>query len=274
MTEGLHENIPSETYHALEAASASRLKTLKRSAAHLRWSLDNPEQTPAMAFGEAVHCLTLQQKVFFETYMEPPECDRRTKEGKALWQAFCELSVGKKIIKTEDTNLAAAMAQAVTRHPTAGQLLASPGPVEVSGVWRDGKSGQLCKLRADKLAPEFSTIVDLKTTDDASPDGFERSILKYGYARQAAFYLHGMAQLGQAFEHFCFVCVESSPPHAVAVYRLDDEAIQVGWAECQELLERYAECVRTGRWPAYEERVQTISLPSWYLKRSLDGVAV
>jgi hypothetical protein len=270
---GLYPGVTNDCYQQWNAASAHRLSLLARSPAHLRWFLDHPEEpTPSLIVGGAFHALCLQPDVFGSQYAVAPECDRRTKEGKATWETFCAAAAGRTVIKEQDADLCTAMMVAVHKHPTAGELLRAPGPVEVSALWwhrlnDDPPMPQLCKLRADKLAPEHSSIVDLKTTDDASPDGFERSILKYGYHRQAAMYLHGMAALGTPYDHFVFVCVEKDAPHAVGVYRLDDEAVEAGWAECEELLAKYAECCRTNTWPGYPDDVQTISLPDWKMRQ-------
>lgn len=268
MKPGIHHDVPADAYHALDAASSHRLRLLGRSPLHMRHAIDNPEEpTPAMVFGEAVHFACLQPDIFCSRFSLKPEVDRRTKDGKAIYEKFIADLAGRQPIARDDLARCGHISIAVHEHPFAGLLLKSPGPVEITGIWTDATTGQLCKLRADKLAEEYGTIVDLKTTDDASPDGFERSILKYGYHVQAAMYLRGMAALGRPFDHFVFVCVEKDPPHAVGVYRLDDEAVEAGDAKLAELLEIYAECSRTKTWPSYPSEVQTISLPDWFMRK-------
>ena len=130
-------------------------------------------------------------------------------------------------------------------------------------TWRDDASGLRCKGRIDCLATIAgrAAIVDIKTTTDARPDAFARSIATYGYHFQAAHYLAGMRANGVDVVGFVVIAVESRAPHGVAVYELDAEALEVGEERRRALLSTLAECRASGRWPGY--RTQTISLPRW-----------
>lgn len=285
---GLYPDVPADTYHRKwDAASNSRLSLLKRSPAHMRYAVDNPDDpTPAKIIGTAVHDLVLLPELFNGRYITPQRCGAVTGKGEicrnngsvlspdgAVWLCGTHtrgltgcLPPAKTILSHNDYAAVKAMAEAVHVHPEAERLFCAGLP-EVSAFWTDPVTTCPCKLRADWLAEDVEIVADIKTTDDASPEGFERSILRYGYHRQAAWYLHGLNELGRAFQHFVFVCVESSPPYAVGLYRLDDEAIAAGEAELADLLGTYAACCKSGNWPAYPTNVQTISLPDFYLRR-------
>lgn len=147
-------------------------------------------------------------------------------------------------------------------------------------------------------------IGDLKTTEDASPEGFAKSIANWRYDVQHAYYMDGtrMAleqgkcnppQEGKAElsvywtdpvtgvlcrcrpdfwrgypKHFAFIAVEKKPPYAVGVYVLDSEGVEIGRAQYQHDLRVYAECVRSGEWPGYGDKIQTISLPGWHANKN------
>lgn len=147
-------------------------------------------------------------------------------------------------------------------------------------------------------------IGDLKTTEDASPEGFAKSIANWRYDVQHAYYMDGTRlaleqgkcnppQEGKAElsvywtdpvtgvlcrcrpdfwrgypKHFAFIAVEKKPPYAVGVYVLDSEGVEIGRAQYQHDLRVYAECVRTGEWPGYGDKIQTISLPAWYANKN------
>ncbi len=273
---GIYPGVPADLYHAWDCASSHRLGlfTGGKSGRWVRFQIDNPgERSAALVLGDTLHAALLQPDVFAREYAVAPLCDRRYKEGKAKWDAFMEANSDKRIVKAAEFAACEAMARAVLANPGAAKLLGDPaGAVELSAVWDVSGPGfvQRCKLRADKLAPTHGAIVDVKTTDDASPEAFEASARKYGYHRQAAMYLRGLAALGMPFEHYTFIVVEKDPPHEVAVYRLDDtqdpNPIDVGWAECLVLLDLYAAAERDG-WPSYPKTIQTISLPDWFLRR-------
>ena len=101
--------------------------------------------------------------------------------------------------------------------------------------------------------------MDLKTTRDASPDGFGKSIANYRYHVQSAHYRDGF-QAGR----FVWVAVEIDPPYAVAVYIDGDEIHARGDGERLSDLRLYAECKASDKWPGYPDEVQNISLPRWY----------
>lgn len=265
---GLYPNVPAADYHGWHLASSHRLGLLSRSPAHMRHALDNPtEQTPAMALGEAAHLCLLQPHLFVTRFAVAPQLDRRTNYGKEMWQAFLEQHPNATPIKAAEGEACLAMARAVRAHPAASALLrdAAQDGIEVSGVWRCDATGVMCKMRPDVVNFKHEVLVDLKTCEDASQAAFERSIFNFGYARQAAHYMRGAAANGIGVDGFVFIAVEKQAPHAIAVYRLDDEVIAQADEEVVRLLELYGRCEREGRWPGYSDEVENIRIPKWAL---------
>jgi len=269
MTHGIHRNLAAGDYHAIDAVSASRLQLLHRSPAHMRWAIDHPDDvdTEAFKFGRAFHCSILEPDVFAATWAIEPKIDRRTNAGKAAALAFEADNAGKEIIGSNDYAACLAMAETVKSHPMASWLVANKQDIEVSALWQDAATGLECRSRADAIVPKVKTIIDLKTTTDASPDEFERSLYKWGYHRQAAFYLDGFKACGMDVRRFAFVAVEKKPPYAVCVYQIDDEAIEYGRRENRSLMNLYAQCRTNNKWPGYPDQVQTVGLPSWAIKQ-------
>ena len=161
------------------------------------------------------------------------------------------------------------MRDAVMAHPAAGKLLTGvPGKAELSVYWTDPATGVLCRCRPDWWR-EDDLLVDLKTTDDASLEGFARSIANWRYDVQAPFYLDGVkAATGRKPRGFVFIAVEKKPPHAVGVYVLDAESLTLGRAQYVADLQRYAECVKSDSWPGYGDKIQTISVPAWHANKN------
>jgi exodeoxyribonuclease VIII len=107
-------------------------------------------------------------------------------------------------------------------------------------------------------------MVDLKTTRDASPRGFMRSIADYRYHVQAAWYLNGVEQAtGKRPDQFIFICVESTAPYVVAVYAADEVMTDRGYEQAMKDLGKLAECRAADSWPSYSDQIETISLPGW-----------
>jgi hypothetical protein len=62
---------------------------------------------------------------------------------------------------------------------------------------------------------------------------------------------------------FCFICVESEPPHGVAVYSLPSNAVLAGAHLCDTALARYAQALNTGTWCGYPDHVASLPFPKW-----------
>lgn len=161
------------------------------------------------------------------------------------------------------------MRDAVMAHPAASALLTKvPGKAELSVYWNDPATGVLCRCRPDWWR-EDDVLVDLKTCEDASPEGFAKSMANWRYDVQAPFYLDGVRQAtGRKPRGFVFVAVEKKAPFAVGVYVLDSESLELGRAQYVADLRTYAECVRTGSWPGYGDKIQTISMPAWHANKN------
>ena len=270
------ENEPMENaeYHRHSAVSKSHLDLVARSPLHYwaRYVDPNrvePEPTPAMLLGTALHTHVLELDAWDARYVMAPEgIDRRTKQGKAEWEAFTVAASGRTVISRSDAEQVMQMARAVYKHPAAAMLLNLPGAAETTHMWTDEATGLECKCRPDWLTSDGSIVVDLKTTEDASPAGFRKSISSWRYHVQAAWYLDGLERAtGQRPEQFIFVCVEKKPPHAVAVYAADAEMVATGMAQAVTDLALLAECKAADSWPSYSEQIELISLPGWMRPR-------
>ena len=105
--------------------------------------------------------------------------------------------------------------------------------------------------------------MDVKTTQDASPREFAKSIANFGYHVQAAYYLDICNDLGMDKKCFIIVAVESAPPHGVGIYQLSTEAIETGRKLYRKWLEILAECIEKDEWLGYPEKFNVIDLPGW-----------
>jgi hypothetical protein len=256
-------------YHAHAAISKSHLDQVAKSPLHY-WAryLDPnrvvPEPTPAMAIGSAVHTHVLELDQWDARYVSAPDgIDRRTKAGKAEWEAFTTAATGRTVLPKADADLVMRMAHSVFTHPAAAMLLALPGKAETTHMWTDAATGLQCKCRPDWLTDDGRLLVDLKTTEDAGR-GFAKSIAQWRYHVQASWYLDGIEQAtGTRPEQFLFLCVEKKAPYAVAVYAADAEMIAAGAQAAARDLDVLATCKAAGAWPGYSDQIEPISLPPW-----------
>jgi len=251
--------ISNEKYHADSAVSASHLKAVMQSPYHYWSRFVDPnrklvEPTAAMKLGSLTHCAILEPDELLQRYGVCAA--RNTKAGKE--QAAAMEAEGIEAVTSSDMALALGMAAEVRNHPAASALLAN-GKAEQSFWWTDTATGMRCKCRPDWY--HNATVVDIKTTTDASPQAFARSVATFAYHVQAAHYLEGLSDRCQ---RFVFVAVEKAYPHAVGVYELDADALALGRTTRDNALDVIAGCHAAGVWPGYSDTfIQTISLPKW-----------
>lgn len=256
-----------QEYHAAVGVSKSDLDLISRSPAHYQFAKRNPsEPTPAMLLGTAVHKLVLEPEDFEKEFIIAPECDRRTKEGKALYAEFMEKSAGKSIITVQQYNDIFKIASAVKNHPLAGKLLTG-GIAEQSYFWEE--DGVKCKCRPDYLRTDIKAMIDLKTARNASPESFTKAAFDYRYHVQAAWYLRGMKALGYDIENFIFITVETEAPYAVCVYAADELMIKLGNITAEENFKTICNCIKTDHWYSYDEvpEIHSLSLPEWIIRK-------
>lgn len=258
---GILDGVPNAEYHAINAVNKSALDKIAKSPAHYLYSKKFPEPpTPAMQFGSALHDALLLPTEFSSRYAEAPSLDKRTKEGKALFEKFQTENAGKEIVRADDMEAIRGMVESVKAHKEAAAHLEA-GQSELSCFWVEPTTELLCKCRPDLLL-DGGTVVDIKTTQDASLGAFQKTIANLRYHVQAAWYLDGIRNF-KAVDSFVFIAIEKEPPYACAVYMLDEAAIEAGRAAYRKDLATLYGCMKTEYWPGYPEEIQAISLPVW-----------
>lgn len=263
--DGFIPALAAERYHAHEAMSASGAKKILRSPAHYRLMRTKPSPpTAAMEFGTVVHCGVLEPDLLSSVVCIAPDVNKRTNAGKAEFAAFQEANAGRIVMSLDDYDRAMRCVDAVRAHPGAAKLLVG-AEVEGSLFWRDARFDVPCKVRYD--ARNHGGLVDLKTTEDASPDEFARTIVNFKYHVQGAHYVSGAEHvLNESPKFFAFIAVEKEEPHGVACYALPGNAILAGAYLMNKALERYQQALAAGAWAGYPDTIESIQLPRYALR--------
>ncbi|WP_250534935.1 PD-(D/E)XK nuclease-like domain-containing protein [Caballeronia sp. AZ10_KS36] len=259
--------LPAIDYHAREALSASGISRLLRSPAHYRlWRTTPGTQTAAMALGTVVHALVL------EPHRPPPvaitpSCERRSNADKAVWTEFEANLQGRVPLRQEEFDRAQRVRDAVYAHAGARMLLENIA-TEVSIFWQDEAFDIPCKARLDVLRADLG-IVDLKTTADAAPSAFARSVANFRYHAQAAHYRNAVQHAEHASPpFFAWIAVETEPPFGCGCYEIDSDGLDEGRRLVRAAAKVYAQALRARRWPGYPETIQLLRLPKWALHSS------
>uniref|UniRef100_A0A6M3IKZ8 Putative exodeoxyribonuclease 8 PDDEXK-like domain-containing protein n=1 Tax=viral metagenome TaxID=1070528 RepID=A0A6M3IKZ8_9ZZZZ len=256
-----------EQYAALDGVRASDLLALVRSPADYAWRREHPTQpTDAMVLGTLVHQLVL------EPDRPAPTPWTGGRRAGAAWQEYvaARTAEGEPLITADQLETALAMWTAVTvHHPGAAELVSRLTATEVTIQW-EGPGGTVCKSRLDGLVEDDlgTTVVELKTAHDVSPRAFSRAAANRGYHLQAAFYLDAYEALHPSPRQtgHIIVAVESTVPHHVACYRLEEEAIERGRTSYQSAMLELAQCLESDEWPGPAgDAIEALALPRWVL---------
>lgn len=293
MNDGIYTDISIEDYHANKThVSATQIKYAKTSLKHFDWycsgKLDKP-QTSAMGFGNAFELALLSEnKEFLERVAVRPEQDwidecmkiedyknpRNTNHYKALATEFEEKNKGKYHIQETGPESFEVIEEMLSScyQDTIIQTLIKNTEYQLSIFWTDPETGVKLKTRPDICKRKKNVIVNLKTTLDGSPQGFNKDANKYDYYLQAAIEIRGCLATGvlESLDKYYWLVVEKVPPYCATIYEFAELDIAAVMDNLDFLLNKIAKARAESKWPGYSDRsdnpygVLTANIPLWY----------
>jgi len=258
------EIITNAEYHGRKThLSSTNIRTFKKNRKQFNYSLthDLVKQTKSMADGTAVHAFFLERDKFDTDFViKPVDMRLSTKLGKEWAQEH----QSKIIIDSELGNNLYEMEKSFMDSP-AKLIYDIKGQTELSYFWDD--LGTIKgKCRPDWLSDDGSIVVDIKTTTDASPRGFQKSISTWGYHLQLGWYLRGLRKLGLPAKQFIFIAIEKTPPFCVGVYRADQDMINFAMKELDKLMSEIQTAMVSNEFPDYTPEIISLGLPPWMIE--------
>ena len=259
------EIITNAEYHAIKThISSTGVRTFRKNKKQFKYSLTNElvKQTKSMADGTAVHAFFLEKDKFHKDFaVKPQDIRLNTKAGKEWAQEHNN----KIIIDSELGNNLYEMEKSFMDSP-AKLIYEIKGKSELSYFWNDiGLVKGKC--RPDWISDDGNIIVDIKTTTDASPKGFQKSISTWGYHLQLAWYMRGLQKLGIPCNEFIFIAIEKTPPFSVGVYSADKEMILFGNQEINKLVVDIDKALNEKNFPDYTPEIMSLGLPPWMTEK-------
>lgn len=267
---GLVYDMDDETYHADPVPGGSLSSSLARRltehvpAKAIATHRDR-KPTASMNLGKAAHLHALGAGPELIVWQH----DGRTKAGKEERAEQAEAIAAERVIavKEDERDQVLGMAEALRADPEVAAIL-DAGMSEVSVFWQE--QGAWCRGRFDLLGDVGD---DYKTCDDASAQGFERSMSKYGYHQQADFYLRGLRAIGHPAgdRPMRFICQEKTYPHLVQIHTCDELAMEIAAALNDRAIGIFADGIKRGEWAGYPSlHAEPTGLPSNYFFRYAD----
>ena len=259
------EIITNAEYHGRKThLSSTNIRTFKKNKKQFEYGLTHElvKQTKAMADGTAVHAFFLERDKFDTDFViKPADMRLNTKAGKE-WAIEQKDKI---IIDSELGNNLYEMEKSFIDSP-AKLIYDIKGQTELSYFWDD--LGTIKgKCRPDWISDDGSIVVDVKTTTDASPRGFQKSISTWGYYLQLGWYLRGLRKLGLPAKQFIFIAIEKTAPFCVGVYRADQEMINYAMKELDQLMPEIQTAMVSNEFPDYTPEITSIGLPPWMIDK-------
>ena len=238
----IYKDIPNEDYHAGVGISSSYIRRFGQSQLH---AIEHKqESTPNLKFGTAAHALIVEGQEAFDKEVRVLTGSPYTKAYKEEKAEYEEQ--GFIVLKEDDVKLIQSMKDSMVYEGNA-YLNAKGKVAEASIYWYE--EDVLCKCRPDMLCPPLKepnsdnkiVIIDYKTTISCEPFAFNKSVKKYGYDMQAAWYRRGLSMAGYDVKDFVFIAQEKVHPYASKVFRITKEQMDFVWTMMESYLNDYKE---------------------------------
>lgn len=276
MKPGIYANMPEEQYRAIDAINHSGLKEIAISPAkyqHVkRWG---SRTTQALKIGRAVHESILEWDVFNTKYAEKKRVDGRTKEGIAYNKQWKKDNRGKEELLTLEYEMIYNLHKRWTESPQIQSIVGGEYWKEVTIIANDPSSGALCKGRFDVLTKSH-VIVDIETTISADPKLFTKSIEKYNYHTQAAWYCMLYYWLFDRWPRGYYVAaLEKGGPGDFSLHEFKKETLEMIYdAYCADWLKQYSTCRNNKAWPGYDHSAKVYEPSFWEMKKIESALGV
>jgi exodeoxyribonuclease VIII len=214
-----------------------------------------------MRQGSLVDCLITERSEYSTRYLVAPQCDRRTKEGKAIWSEFQAEAAGREVITRDWEDNALRVVEALMRDPDAASLLRD-GQGQEPHFWHDSLMEVDCRYKPDVEHPDRGILVDLKKARSASPRMFAAQSYSLAYDLQMAHYSAGWAdRYGEPPHTHILVAYEWQWPHNISVNVLSPDLIEEGHRRREEAIVAVKRCMEADQWPSWG--TVEMDVPRW-----------
>lgn len=253
------ENMKSEEYFAIEAASNSGLNLVRQSPAHFKYREPDSGDTRAKQIGTAIHAAILEPDHFASYYLVAESDDRVS----SFYKGLAKDAGGHRVLTRPEYRRILGMQESAYRNTRFAGYMQAGGRNELSVIAKDPVTGAQVKCRFDRKG-DGNWALDLKKCQDARGSEFTKTISSYGYYMQVAFYMMAWEwETGEKMAEFPIVALEEKSPHGCILHDLDEIALELGRKHAREALDTYARCLESGVWPGYQHESEITSVTNW-----------
>lgn len=236
------QRITYEDYDKIKAIRSSELAAIEKSPVHLKtYREKEEEETKSLNFGRIYHALLLEGRKIYASELDAfgEETPNRRKKEYKEWKK----SVGN-VLKADEERELLAMKEMMVQSGTLEKM--SNMEKEVTVLFE--RQGMDCKARLDAYSKKQKRIIDLKTTRSCDERFLRSSIFRYGYHRQAAWYLYCFPDY-----EFTFVFQEKEAPYGIRLVMLEDSIIDREQKKIDSILQTHKDRVAFPSKTLYDE---------------------
>lgn len=275
---GIHYGVPAHVYHAdpcptpsLSSGVARTILAHSLAAAHRehpKLGGKKRETTEAMNTGSIVHSLLAENLSDFEV----GNFDSYRSKAAQSWRDLV-LSCGKNAVLECDLDEAKKIAASVRMNVCNGGVTNSPfvasGKSEVTVIWKEGET--YCRALIDRLVVDQfgnADVWDWKCTNDVTDRAILRSVVKYGYHIQEAFYRRGLIAalpFKSPRVSWTFAFVLDHEPYTVRRVCLSPEFVGIGKADVSAAINAWRHALETNDWPDKSAETLHLDAPAYLI---------
>lgn len=249
-----------------------------------------PPMTDAKEYGALIDCLALTPDHFDARFAVKPthytnkkgeRCDWRNDRRIGEVADWLDANKGKEHTDEEALNEGRkAVARLFKEEDIKRFFDASAKQVWLTGWWADEQTGlripvqSLIDLVPDKDSEWGDDLADFKTCRNAAVRKFFQDGYNFGYHIQGAFNTDVYnAATGEKRDTWCWILQENIPPYIPGrrIAGQDGDLpgiLTLGRVEYQAALALYCQCLKTGKWPSYDDHPHAVQ--GWSVWNSQD----
>lgn len=184
-----------------------------------------------------------------------------------LWYqeaVYKEINKSKILLPVGEYEHALCMLDRLQQHHTAGKLL--DGAITERAFFVQDEYGLTRKCKTDAITSNGKVWLDVKSTNDVSVVGFGRTIAKYRYHVQAAWYMDvaRLALGSDAPQLFAFIAIQKEAPYDISVQYMTEVHLELGRKVYMNDYALLRECMVTNIWPGADGgKILEAQLPKW-----------
>ena len=142
------------------------------------------------------------------------------------------------------------------------KIIIPAGDSELCYIWKEKETW--CRIRPDWISKDRTLILDFKTTSaSAHPEDYSRIAVSTGLDIQETFYKRGVKAIDGTKPDFVFMVQETEEPYLCSFFSLDLMFQDMGNEKVKRGIQLWRECMESGQWPGYSNRVLTMEPPGW-----------